>query len=121
MNLQEKVAEATSDLRTRALALANAALTQARARADVAAKRVGTLKLSLATLSTAGRELNKVARQHAVRFVKQNSAIALDAGKDVSALARSTFAKLGESPKARSKRATRPARSTRKRATAKAA
>jgi hypothetical protein len=121
MSLQEKVFEATADLRTRALALANAALTQARARADVAAKRVGTLKVSLATLSTAGRELNKVARQHAVRFVKQNSAIALDAGKDVSALARSTLASLGGPQKPKSKRATRVTRTTRKRATAKAA
>jgi hypothetical protein len=121
MNLQEKVVATTADLRTRALALANAALTQARARADVAAKRVGTLKVSLATLSTAGRELNKVARQHAVRFVKQNSAIALDAGKDVSALARSTFASLSGPQQPKSKRATRVTRTTRKRATAKAA
>ena len=36
----------------------------------------------------AGRELNKVARRHAARFVKENSTIAVDAGKDVSALAR---------------------------------
>ena len=120
MNFQEKVFEATADLRTRALSLANAALTQARARAGVAAKRVETLKGSLVTLSTAGRELNKVARQHAVRFVKQNSAIALDAGKDVSSLARTTYATLNGAPKtkAKSKRATRV---TRKRATAKSA
>jgi hypothetical protein len=118
MNLQERIFEATADLRTRALALANATLTQARARADVAVKRMGTVKVSL---STAGRELNKVARQHAVRFVKQNSAIALDAGKDVSALARSTFATLSGSPGPKSKRATRVVRATRKRATAKAA
>jgi hypothetical protein len=121
MNLQERVFEATADLRSRALALANAALNQARARAEVAVERVGTLKASLATLSTAGRELNKVARQHGVRFVKQNSAIALDAGKDVSALARSTFATLSRAPKAKSKRATRVTRATRKRTTAKAA
>jgi hypothetical protein len=121
MNLQEKVFEATADLRTRALALANAALAQARARADVAARRVGTIKVSLATLSSAGREFNKVARQHAVRFVKQNSAIALDAGKDVSALARSTFATLSATPRPKSKRAARVTRTTRKRATAKAA
>jgi hypothetical protein len=121
MNLQERVFEATADLRTRALALANTALAQARARADVAAKRVGTIKVSLATLSTAGRALNKVARQHAVRFVKQNSAIALDAGKDVSALARSTFATLSGTPGRKSKRATRVTRTNRKRATAKAA
>jgi len=121
MNFQEKVFEATADLRTRALALANAALTQARARADVAAKRVETLKGSLATLSTARRELRKVARQHAARFVKQNSAIAVEAGKDVSALARTTFATLSGAPKAKAKRATRTTRVTRKRATAKAA
>lgn len=94
MTFQEKVFEATADLRSRALSLANTALTQARARADVAAKRVANLKAPLATLSTAGKELNKVAREHAVRFVKQNSTLAMAAGKDVSALARSTYATL---------------------------
>src|ERR1700741_1723569 len=92
MNFQEKVFEATADLRARAFSLANVALTRARTRAELAAKRVEKLKGSLATLSVAGRELNKVARQHASRFVKQNVGVAVDAGKDVSAIARSTYA-----------------------------
>ncbi len=128
MNFPEKVFEATADLRIRALSLANAALTQARARADVAAKRVANLKAPLATLSTAGKELNKVARQHAVRFVKQNSTLALAAGKDVSALARTTYATLAtraaKAPvKARAKTSSRksPARKRSTMKTAKAA
>jgi hypothetical protein len=94
MNFQEKVLETTADLRSRAAALATVAVSTARARAEVAAKRVTGLKGSLAALTVAGRELNKVARRHAARFVKENSSIAANAGKDVSALARSTFATL---------------------------
>ncbi len=55
-----------------------------------------SLKGSFATLTVAGRELNKVARRHAARFVKENSTIAVDAGKDVSALARTTYATLAK-------------------------
>jgi len=94
MNFQERLIEASSELRARATALTTAALDVARARADVAAKRVDVLKGSFATLSVAGRELNKVAQRHASRFVKENSAIALAAGKDVGALARSTYESL---------------------------
>jgi hypothetical protein len=97
--------EKTADLRSRAAAIANVAVATARARAEVAAKRVQGLKGSLAALTVAGRELNKVARRHAVRFVKENSSIAVEAGKDVSALARTTFATLSQraaaKPKAR--------------------
>lgn len=78
MNFQEKMFETTADLRARA------------------AKRVEVLKGSLAALTDAGRELNKVARRHATRFVKENSTLAVSAGKDVSALARSTFATLSK-------------------------
>jgi hypothetical protein len=71
----------------------------------------------LEALTTVGREFNKVARRHAARFVKQNSIIASEAGKDVSALARSTFATLtkrhatpkGRKPAAARKRATHKA------------
>ena len=73
MNFQEKMLETTADLRARAAALANVAVTTARTRAQVAAKRVDVLKGSFAALTIAGREFNKVARRHAARFVKENS------------------------------------------------
>jgi len=103
MNFQEKVLESTADLRARAAAIANVAVTTARTRAKLAAKQIVVLKGSLGALTIAGREFNKVARRHAARFVKENSSIAADAGKDVSALARSTFATLTRraAPKAR--------------------
>jgi hypothetical protein len=119
MNFQEKIAETSSDLRARATRLASAALDVARARADIAAKRVDILKTSFAALSLAGRELNKVARRHGSRFVKENSAIAVAASKDLGAFARTTYASL-----AGRKATTKPrkrATATRKRATAKAA
>ena len=119
MTFQEKLFEATAELRNRAAVLANAAVEVARTRADVAAKRVELLKGSLVTLSTASRQLNKVARNHAARFVKENSALAAAAGKDVSALARTTYATLAKRGTAKAK--TRKPRATRKRATAKAA
>lgn len=110
MNLQEKLLETTAELRDRALSLANAALPQARARLTA---RVEVLKQSLVTLSAAGRELNKVARTHTARFVKENSAIATKAGRDVSTLARTTYATLTQAApakaKARKPRATRVA------------
>jgi hypothetical protein len=118
MNFQEKLFETTADLRARAAALATGAVATARARAEVAAKRVEALKGSFEALTVAGREFNKVARRHAVRFVKENSTIAADAGKDVSALARSTYATLAKRPTVKTK-ARKPA--ARKRVTAKAA
>jgi len=119
MNFQEKVMEATADLRSRAALLADAALKIARVRAGVAAKRVKTLKGSLATLTVASREFNKVARRHAARFVKENSTIAVAAGKDVSALARTTFATLAKRPAANKK--PRKSAAARKRSSAKTA
>jgi hypothetical protein len=101
MNFQEKMFETTAELRARA------------------AKRVQSLKGSLAALTVAGRELNKVARRHAVRFVKENSSLAADAGKDVSALARSTYATLAK--RSPTKRATRKTPAARKRTASKAA
>ncbi len=115
MNLQEKLLETTADLRSRALSFANAALPRARARLTA---RVGVLKQSLATLSVAGRELNKVARVHTARFVKENAAIATKASRDVSALARTTYATL---TKAEAAAKARKPRATRKRAGTKAA
>ncbi|MEO8062761.1 MAG: hypothetical protein ABI821_08425 [Pseudomonadota bacterium] len=122
MNFQEKMLEATADLRNRAALLADQALKTARARAGVAAKHVEGLKGSLAKLTVASREFNKVARRHAARFVKENSTLAVAAGKDVSALARTTFSTLAKRPVARQARkpvARKPV--ARKRAKAKAA
>lgn len=94
MNFQEKMFETSADLRARAEAIAATALENARLRAGVTAKRVEKLKGSFAILNTAGRELNQVARRHAVRFVKQNSTLAVQVRDEVTALARSTFATL---------------------------
>ena len=124
MNFQEKVFEATADLRARAATLASTALTEARARADLD-RRVKSLKVSLATLSTAGRKLNQVAREHGARFVKQNSSLALAAGKDVSAIARSAYATLAAGPRAKPARTAKATKArkapARKRTSAKAA
>src|SRR5438093_805028 len=117
MNFQEKISEVTADLRGRAAVLADVALKSARERADVAAKRVATLKGSLATLTVASRKLNSVARRHATRFVKENSSLAVAVGNDVAAIARSTFATL--SNRSAAKKARKPA--ARKRASSKTA
>ncbi len=111
MNFQEKLFETTADLRTRAAALANVAVNTARTRAQLAAQR-------LEALTVAGREFNKVARRHAIRFVKENSSIAADAGRDVSALAQTTFTRMVNRPavakKTARKVATRKSTSARK-------
>ena len=120
MNFQEKLIEATSELRVRASRLTTAAMDVARDRAGSAARRAQVLKTSLATLSVAGRELNKVAQRHGSRFMKENSALALAAGKDLGALARSTYATLAGRKPAAKVRKPRVA-ATRKRASAKAA
>ncbi|HEV7607240.1 MAG TPA: hypothetical protein VGO61_07875 [Steroidobacteraceae bacterium] len=119
MNFQEKMFETTVDLRARAAALASAAAANARAGARVAAKRIDAIKGSLATLTVAGRKLNKVARRHAVRFMKENASLAADAGKDVSALARTTYATLAKRTPAKRSAHTSPA--ARKRSASKAA
>ncbi len=107
MNFQEKLLEASAELRTRAAALAVSALERARRRANLTTQRISALNV-------AGRELNKVARHHAVRFVKQNSTIAAAVRKDVSELARTTYASLA--PRTAPKKARR-ATTARKRAT----
>jgi len=100
MNFQEKLFETSAGLRSRAQSIATTAL--ARIQADIAAKRVekrlAALKGSIAILNTAGRELNKVARRHAIRFVEQNSTLASQARDDVTALARSTITTLTKAP-----------------------
>ena len=107
MNFQEKLLEASADLRTRAATLAVSALDRARSRAGLASKRISLL-------SVAGRELNKVARRHAVRFVKENSTLAAAVRKDVSELARTTYASLARRP---APKKARRAPAARKRAT----
>jgi hypothetical protein len=106
MNFQEKLFETTADLRTRAQ------------------QRVETLRGSFDVLNTAGREFNKVARRHAIEFVKQNSTLAAQVRDDVSTLARTTFASLTRKPAARKTRTARKAglaAPARKRAARKAA
>jgi hypothetical protein len=83
MTFQEKLFESTADLRARA------------------EQRFETLRGSFVVLNTAGREFNKVARRHAIEFVKQNSSIAAQVRDDVSTLARTTFASLTRKPTAR--------------------
>jgi hypothetical protein len=117
MNFQERLFEASADLRARATALTSAALDLARERASVAAGRVEVLKGSLATLSDAGRAFNKVAQRHATRFVTENSELALAAGKDVSALARATYATLaGRKPATKARKPRTAARRASKKA-----
>jgi hypothetical protein len=98
MNFQEKLFETSAELRSRMQAIANTALERARLRAEATARRAEKLKGSIAILNTAGRELNKVARRHAVRFVEQNSMLASQVRDDVSKLARSTITTLTRLP-----------------------
>lgn len=92
MNFQEKVTEASTELQARAARFAHSALHTARTGADLASRRA---RRSLTVLNGVGRQFNKVARRHAARFLEQNARLAAAAGKDVSALARTTFASLG--------------------------
>lgn len=111
MNFQEKLFETTAELRARAAALTAAALDLARDRANVAAKRVGILK-------DAGRAFSKVAQHHGTRFVKENSELAFAAGKEVSAIARTTYATLAGRKAAKAKAARKPRATTRRAAKA---
>jgi hypothetical protein len=101
MNFQEKMSEASAELRTRVGALAASALATARNRTRL-----------VAALDGARRELGKVARRHAGQFVKQNSTLAAAVSKDVSELARATYASLSARP---APRKTRRAPAARKR------
>ena len=123
-DVQERLIEVSSELRARASALAATALDAARSRAGLTSRRVEVLKGSFDALTIAGRELNKVARRHASRFVKENSALAIAAGRDMSALAQSTYATLSGrkvAAKARKPAVTRKPRVTRKRTVSTAA
>jgi hypothetical protein len=93
MNFQEKILEASAELRTRAAALAASALEAARNRAGL-----------ISVLDDARREFGKVARRHARQFVKQNSTIASAVRKDVAVIARSTYASLSTRQAARKTR-----------------
>jgi hypothetical protein len=108
MNFQEKLFETSAELRARAQAIAATAL--ARIQADIDTKRVEkrleSLKGTLIVLNSAGRELNKVARRHAIRFVEQNSTLATQVRDDVSALARSTFTTLTRAPAKKARKST---------------
>jgi len=106
MNFQEKIVDATADLRARAESLAQAAFDTARTRAGVAASKVRGFRKSLAVLNDAGRQLNQVARRHASRFVKQNSPLVAAVREDVSQLARATISSL--STRQRTKKARKP-------------
>jgi hypothetical protein len=130
MNLQDRILESTAQLRARALTLGQAALITARERAGIAAsrveKRVGTLKSSLTTLGIAGRELEKVARRHGAKFVKENATLVQAARKDVTSLAQSTFDAIAKrsatgTKQTRKPAASKPARKTATRTRAKAA
>jgi hypothetical protein len=109
MNFQEKIVEASVLLRDHAAALADAALGRTRTRADRAGRQISGFRYSLVVLNDAGRQLNKVARLHAGRFVKQNSPLVTAVRKEVSDLARTTFLALktgGKAPKTVRKAAT---------------
>ena len=118
MTFQDQMFENASELRARATALANAAAADARLRVQVTAKRLAAFKGSLAALSAAGRELKKVARRHALEFVKKNSSIAAAARKDVTALARTTYSTITQREVA-TKQAVRRKPAARKRAKSK--
>jgi len=103
MNFQEKMLEASAELRSRAAALAASAIQAARSRTNLAS-RVEGLKSSISVLNGARLEFRKVAGRHASRFVKQNSSIATAVRKDVSELARTTYASLSARPAAKKAR-----------------
>jgi hypothetical protein len=108
MNFQEKLLEASAELRTRAAAIAASAVeTARRAKLDT---RVEDLKKSISVLNGARLALRKVAGRHASHFVKQNSTLVSAVRKDVSELARSTFATLAKRPVAKKARRTPAAR-----------
>lgn len=109
MNFQEKLLEATHDFRARAVHLSQSALVTAREGVEFATrrveKRVGALKTSLSTLGVAGRELERVARRHGTKFVKQNATLARAARMDVTALALTTLDAIANRDKVAAKRA----------------
>jgi hypothetical protein len=85
MNIQEKLFEASAELRARTATLV-ATLTRA------ASSRASLARRSVAVLNDAGREFRKVARRHAARFMRDNSKLAATVRQDVTSLARDTLA-----------------------------
>jgi hypothetical protein len=117
MNLRDKAFEKAEDFRDRALAYAHAAIETARGRAPLSPEARTRIETSLTALKLAGRSLRKVAGLHASKFVEQNSTLVRAAGKDVSALARSTYQQFTQgaaAPKPRKATATRKATVPRK-------
>ena len=112
MNFQEKMLVVATDLGSRSLALAQTALDAGRVRAQDAARRAALVQ---ASLGVSGRELNKVVRRHAARFVKENVTIARAAGSDVSAIARDTYARFTKSGDKKQVSPTRKSATSRKR------
>jgi hypothetical protein len=94
MNFQEKLIESAGDIRARAATLAAGAVEAARENVTLAAQRARDLRGSLTLIRSAGLELGGVARRHVSRLVSENRAIAIEAGRDLTALARSTYAML---------------------------
>lgn len=109
MNLKEKVMEASANLRERAAVFVEATAKATRAQTDAAAGQMAALRKSLVVLDAARLELNKLARRHASRIVKQNSPLFSAVRRDVSELAHSTYQTLsaGNSPKTRRPRPVR--------------
>jgi len=109
MNFQEKILEASAQLRTRLATLATSAIDAARSRVNLDSRLV-ELRKSISVLKGARRQLRKVAGRHAGHFVKQNATLVSAVRKDVSAVARSTFASLSARPVAKKARRTPVAR-----------
>ena len=112
MNFQDKTVETVADFGAGVRIAATRAVRLARAQAAQVTRGFDRLQPSLQALQSAGLELNQVARRHLSRFVKENVVIAQEAGSDVAALARSTYARL----KSPAPRDDRKSQTTRKRA-----
>jgi hypothetical protein len=122
MNFQEKLLETAAQVRARAGAVAAMAADTAREGATVALRRAKGLRGSLTLLKSAGQEFGDVARRHVGRLVSENRAIAVEAGRDLTALARSAYSTLATSAQtgrgtkvsaSRKKKTTRVRRKTR--------
>ena len=104
MKLRDKAFEKAANFREGVFLLASTAVARARERAPLSAEARDSLATTLATLKLAGRELRQVAGLHAAKFVAQNSTLARAAGRDVSALARSTYQQFTQDVPARKPR-----------------
>lgn len=91
MNFQQKLFETSAQLRARAAHILGAALASAREQAEAAAERAEKLRQPVTIIGQAGREIGKVARRHATRFVRQNANLASKVRDDVGTIARKTL------------------------------